>query len=99
MITLVRSALQKWIDEIDAGNSYLTEEEEKRVVDAVRRYFNKNNTWSKYQAYTFLNISRSTFDRYVRAGIIPKGKHIQGHKELVWSEREIRKIAKQGLKK
>ena len=71
---LIKSCLKKFIDEIDAGNSYLTEEEERRVVDAVKRYFRKNNEWNKYQSYTFLNMSRASFDKKVREGKIPKGK-------------------------
>jgi len=92
---LIKACLQKWIDEIDAGNSYLTEEEEKRVVDAVRRYFKKDNTWNKYQSFTFLNMSRASFDKYVREGKIPRGKKKQGSRELYWSEKEIRRIAKE----
>lgn len=92
---LIKSCLKKFIDEIDAGNSYLTEEEERRVVDAVKRYFKKDNTWNKYQAYTFLNISRATFDKRVSEGKIPRGKKRPGSRELYWSEKEIRRIAKE----
>lgn len=92
---LIKSCLKKFIDEIDAGNSYLTEEEERRVVDAVKRYFRKNNEWNKYQSYTFLNMSRASFDKKVREGKIPKGKKKQGSRELYWSEKEIRRLAKE----
>ncbi len=94
MLQIIRKLLQKIIDDIDSGNSNMTEEEELAVIDSLKQYTRKDNRWSKYQAYTFLNVSRATFDRYVREGKIPKGKAIPGYKELSWSEREIRAIAK-----
>lgn len=94
MLQIIRKLLQKIIDDIDSGNSNMTEEEELAVIDSLKQYTRKDNRWSKYQAYTFLNVSRATFDRYVREGRIPKGKAIPGYKELSWSEREIRSIAK-----
>lgn len=94
MLQIIRKLLQKIIDDIDSGNSNMTEEEELAVIDSLKQYTRKDNRWSKYQAYTFLNVSRATFDRYVREGRIPKGKAIPGYKELSWSEREIRAIAK-----
>ena len=94
MLQIIRKLLQKIIDDIDSGNSNMTEEEELAVIDSLKQYTRKDNRWSKYQAYTFLNVSRVTFDRYVREGRIPKGKAIPGYKELSWSEREIRAIAK-----
>lgn len=99
MLDIIKTCLQKIIDDIDAGNSELSEEEEKRVIDCLRRYSRKDNTWSKYQAYTFLNVSRATFDRYVKEGRIPKGKSRPGHKELYWFEKEIRRIARQKTEK
>ena len=94
MLQVIRRLLQKIIDDIDSGNSNISEEEELAFIDSLKQYTRKDNRWSKYQAYTFLNISRATFDRYVREGRIPKGKSIPGYKELSWSEREIRAIAK-----
>lgn len=64
-------------------------------MDAVRRYFKKDGEWNKYQSYTFLNMSRATFDKYVREGKISRGKKKPGYKELYWSEKEIRRIAKE----
>lgn len=31
-----------------------------------------------------MNLSRSTFDTYIRNGWIPKGKKVRGFKELSW---------------
>lgn len=44
---------------------------------------------SKESACAYLGISRSTFDARVAEGLLPKGKHRRGFKELVWYKREL----------
>ena len=83
------------MDDIDAGNSNLDEEEAMRIVKTIKILSRKDVPMSKYQAYTYLNISRATFDNYVRAGKIPRGKKIAGLKELIWYRKDLNKIQKQ----
>ena len=98
MLQTIRKLLIGIVNDIDAGNSEVTEEEEIKIIKSLQRYTRKDNKWNKYQAYTFLNMGRATFDRYVREGNIPRGKPEAGSKELKWSEREIRKLKKDGIK-
>lgn len=44
---------------------------------------------SKYQACKYLNVSRATFDNYVRDKKIPKGRKQQGFKELFWYKKDL----------
>lgn len=37
----------------------------------------------------YLNVSRATFDNYVREGKLPRGKHEAGFKELSWSRKDL----------
>lgn len=99
MLQIIRKLLLCIVDDIDSGNSNASEEEQIKIIKSLQRYTRKDNQWTKYQAYTFLNISRATFDRYVRDGKLPAGKSKPGSKELYWSEREIRKLAKTQLNK
>lgn len=92
MIRLIRSLLQNCIDRIDAGNSNLSANEEIEVIEILKKYTNKDRKLSKYQACKYLNISRATFDKYVREGKIPKGKKEAGFKEIFWNERELRAL-------
>ena len=94
MLQAVKKALQLIIDNIDAGNTNLTEEECITIVDTIKRLSQKERLISKYQAYTYLNVSRATFDRLVQEGRLPKGKKIAGFKELFWDERQIREYLK-----
>lgn len=90
MWEIVKKALQAIIDSGDSGNSNLSEEECMTIVDTINRLMQKQRLISKYQAYTYLNISRATFDRLVSEGRLPKGKKIAGFKELFWDEDKIR---------
>ena len=80
------------IDNIDVGNSNLTEEEAFNAIKILKNYTDKTKRLSKYQACQYLNISRAKFDNLVREGKIPRGKHQIGFKELSWSERDLNAI-------
>ena len=92
MIGLIRSLLQKCIERIDAGNSNLSAEEEIKVIELLKKYTNKDRKLSKYQSCEYLNMSRATFDKYIREGKIPKGKKEAGFKEIFWDESELRAL-------
>lgn len=47
------------------------------------------NKYSKYQACKYLGISRATFDRYVKDGIIPEGRRQQGFKEIFYLKKDL----------
>ena len=83
--------LERIIDDIDAGNSNLDEEEAIKVAKFIKEVARTDTPMSKYQAYTYLNISRAKFDGLVREGKIPKGRKIPGWKELVWYKRDLKR--------
>ena len=92
MINLIRSLLQKCIDRIDAGNSNISADEEIEIIELLKKYTDKDRKLSKYQACKYLNMSRATFDKYIREGKIPKGKKEAGFKELFYMESDLRKF-------
>ena len=94
MIGLIRSLLQNCIDRIDTGNSNLSAEEEIEIIELLKKYTNKDRKFSKYQACKYLNISRATFDKYIREGKIPKGMKEAGFKELFYLESDLREFVK-----
>ena len=77
------------VDNINAGNSNLTEEEALKVIETLKIFTNKDKRLSKYAACKYLNISRATFDNYIREGKLPKDKHDIGFKELSWSIKDL----------
>lgn len=89
MMNMVKRYLYKIIDDIDSGNSNITEEEALQLCTTLKELMYKDERMSKYKAYTYLNISRATFDNYVAQGLLPKGKKEAGYKELSWYKREL----------
>ena len=92
MLQTIKRLLLKIVDDIDAGNSYVDEDEAMKIVGTLKEIVRKDKPMSKYQAYTFLNISRAKFDNLVRAGKIPRGKKVVGFKELQWFEKDLSNI-------
>lgn len=82
MLKIIREILLKIVNDIDTGNSNLSPEECEEVIEYLSGITNKNEKLSKYQACKYLKVSRATFDNYVKAKKIPKGRKQIGFKEL-----------------
>lgn len=89
MIKVIRNLLVKIINDIDAGNSNITENEAMELTKVLQSYTDKTVRMSKYQAYQYLNVSRATFDNYVREGKLPRGKKEAGFKELFYTKKDL----------
>jgi len=93
MLRTIRRLLLDIVDDIDAGNSNMSEDEEMELIRVLKELSRKDRPMSKYQAYTYLNVSRATFDNMIRDGRLPKGKKVAGFKELMWFEKDLKDIA------
>lgn len=89
MLKVIRNLLVKIVNDIDAGNSNITEKEAMELTKVLQSYTDKTVKMSKYEACKYLNVSRATFDNYVRAGRLPRGKHEAGFKELSWDKKTL----------
>ena len=87
MLSVIRNLLEKILNDIDAGNSNITEDEGKQIIDMLSNI--SEPRLSKYQAMQYLNISRATFDNLVREGKLPEGSRQAGFKEKFWKKSEI----------
>lgn len=91
-LKILSSALHQVADNIDAGNSSLDEEELNEILTMINKTAIADNKLSKYQACKYLNISRATFDNYVKDGKIPEGRKQVGFKELYWYLEDLKKF-------
>lgn len=89
LIKTIKESLKLMIDNIDAGNCNISDNEAEEFISIIKKYTDKEERMSKYQASKYLNISRATFDNYISNGWIPKGKHQQGFKELYWIKKDL----------
>lgn len=89
MISVIREILLKMIGDIDVGNSNITENDAMELTKILKSYTDKTQKMSKYQACRHLNVSRATFDNYVREGLLPRGTREAGFKELFWTQKDL----------
>lgn len=94
MLKVIRNLLLKIVNNIDAGNSNITENEAIELAKVLQSYTDKTVKMSKYQAYQYLNVSRATFDNYVREGRLPRGKKEAGFKGLFWAQKDLDEFIK-----
>lgn len=89
---ILSKALRYLADNLDKGNTNMTEEEMLKVIEQVKELNDGGSHMSKYMACRYLHISRSTFDRLVSEGVIPKGERMTGFKELSWKKSDLDKV-------
>lgn len=89
-LEIIKKLLYQAINLIDSGNSNHTDDE----LDTIIKFMTKMNIGVKriskhYACEHILHCSPSTFDNYVKLGLIPKGHKETGFKELSWSEKDF----------
>lgn len=89
MLQIIRNQLAEIIDNIDAGNSNLSYEDQLKIFKTIQMLTQGDQRMSKVMACDYLGISRATFDNYVRNGFIPKGIKEDGFKELSWNKSDL----------
>lgn len=98
MLNILKKLALQVAADIDAGNTNLTEEEQLQAIKMMNEIMAKEKRMSKYQACQYLNVSRATFDNYVREGKIPRGTHQAGFKELSWDKKDLDNFIKENKK-
>lgn len=89
MLNLIKKLLLEKVNDIECGNSNLTEEEALQVVGVLNSLSRKDEGMSRTQAAKYLRCSLSKFDRKVKSGELPKGKKVLGFTELRWYEKDL----------
>lgn len=99
MLKVIKELLLKIVDNIDSGNSNITEQEAIDVIKSLRAFTDKEKRLSKYAACEYLNVSRASFDNYVREGKLPEGEKEIGFKEKSWSKKDLDDFIKRSRNK
>lgn len=63
--SIIRTLLQKFIDDIDSDNCNITMEQQSKIISVLSNIANPDQRMSKIQACDYLGVSRATFDNYV----------------------------------
>lgn len=94
MLKFIGKMLREIADRIDEGSISSNPEETIQAMETIKGFVDKNQRISKYQACQYLNVSRATFDNYIREGKLPRGKHVAGFKELSWDKKTLDRFIK-----
>lgn len=89
MLNIIRGLLLDIVDNMDSGNSKIPEDKQIELIKYLKEFTDQTERLSKYKACQYLNISRATFDNYVRDGKLPRGKKVAGFNELFWTKKEL----------
>ena len=87
MWKIIRNMLLQIINDMDSGNSNITEAEEQELLFLIQKISRQD--LSKLEAANYIGVSRATFDKYVKDGLIPKGEKRMGFKELSWKKSDL----------
>lgn len=89
MLNTIKELLLNIVDNIDSGNSKIPEGKQMEIIGYLKEFTDQTERLSKYKACQYLNISRASFDNYIREGKLPKGKKTAGFNELSWTKKEL----------
>ena len=88
MISIIKNLLLKIIENIDAGNSNITEKEAFEIIDMLKHYTDTTQYYNRTQAAKYLNCSVQSFDLYRKEGKIPEGiKQAGGVRQ--WTKQQL----------
>lgn len=74
-------------------------DESNYIMDRYGVSVGKKAWITKEEASSLLDVSTSTFDRLVLKGVLPRGKKIQGQKNLVWKCEQVEQLNRMMLLK
>lgn len=96
MLQTIKLLLKQILDDIDAGNSNISESEQQELTELIQKITSKK--LSTIQAADYIGVCRSTFKNYVDKGLIPKGIKEQGVHSLFWYKCDLDKFIKENVK-
>lgn len=89
MLNIIKNLLLNVVDNIDSGNSKIPEDKQIEIIKCLKEFTDQTERLSKYKACQYLNVSRATFDNYIRMGKLPKGKKVAGFNELSYTKKDL----------
>ena len=86
MLKLIKTLLQQFINDIDSGNSYISETEQEEIINLL-------------QKINIQELTKIEAANYIVKGLIPKGHKRQGQTALGWNKSDLDKFNKLKIKK
>ena len=90
MLEIIKCALRQMLNDLDSGNSSISEQEQEELINLIEK-LNKKEL-NKTEASNYLGVSTSTLNNYINRGWIPEGIKKQGNKQKVWLKSDLDKF-------
>lgn len=91
-LKLLSGEFRRIADDIDDGNSNLTEDDCIELIESIAHYTDSTKKYSIYQAAKFLGKSKSSLDKYIKSGKLPEGRKEQGFTEKFYLKKDLIKM-------
>ena len=88
-LQMIDSLLMEFHERIQSGRCLTNKQQNSMMLKFLHQIANKDEPINKTAACDYVQVSRATFDRLVKAGKLPKGKKLKGSTELVWYEKDL----------
>lgn len=96
MLQILKSILLQFIEDIDTGNTNISEGQQEEIIQLFQKINQKE--LSKVESADYLGVCRATFDNYIAKGLLPPGHKRQGFKELSWNRLDLDKFVTENIK-
>lgn len=83
--------IKSLLDDIDAGNSNMTEDEMEETIEFIKDISNRDKYYSREESAKYLNMSIQNFDLLRKKGEIPEEIKRAGITNLLWSKKVLDK--------
>ena len=90
MLDIIKSALRQLLNDMDSGNSTISESEQQELLNLFEK-INKQEL-NKTETAEYLGVSTSTVNNYVNRGWIPEGIKKAGSSQKVWLKSDLNKF-------
>ena len=90
MLDIIKSALRQLLNNMDSGNSSISESEQQELLNLFEK-INKQEL-NKTETAEYLGVSTSTVNNYVNRGWIPEGIKKAGSSQKVWLKSDLNKF-------
>ena len=90
MLEVIKSVLRQLLNDMDSGNSSISESEQEELLNIFEK-INKKEL-NKTETAEYLGVSTSTINNYVNRGWIPEGIKKPGSSQKVWLKSDLNKF-------
>lgn len=89
MLEAIKCILKQLLNDLDSGNSNISENEQKEILDVLERVTRKE--YNKTQAADYLGVSVGTINNYINKNLLPEGEKVRGGRKI-WYKKDLNKL-------